>query len=54
MRTRYTCLDTSAHCLVRTISGGAWSTLPIVERISSQARTDSHARALMCSAGPKS
>ena len=53
MRMWYMSLDTSAHCLVSTISVGAWSTLTIAEHISSQARTDSQARVLTCSREPK-
>ena len=46
-------LETSAHCRVNTSSVGAWSTPLIAERNSSQARTESQARALICSRVPK-
>ena len=45
----YMTLDTSAQCLLSTIPVGARSTPVVAERISSQARTDSQARALVCS-----
>ena len=53
MRMWYMSLETSAHCRVRTSSVGAWSTPLMAERKSSQARTDSQARALICSREPK-
>ena len=53
MRIWYMNLETSAHCLVSTISVGAFSTLVVAERSSSQVYTDWQARALICSREPK-
>ena len=53
MRMWYMSLETSAHCRVRTSSVGAWSTPSMAVRSSPHARTDSQARALICSRVPK-